>query len=158
MRWANACFPYLDCSCSTTLDEWAERRELEGFILGALCLFPLLVPDNAIKLPDEYYDRKAAARARHSQATYVLTPAAPEPEVVHVHHYPKAKPVRSEPSTSTVYRQRSSSSRSDRIDMNPVRRIRGSDRSSQPSMRPVMNMQTGKFGMVSSDGYSMPQQ
>ena len=30
--------------------EWAERREFGGFILGALCLFPLLVPDNAIKV------------------------------------------------------------------------------------------------------------
>ena len=138
--------------------EWAERRDLEGVVIGALCLVPLVLPSQLVKLPDEYYVRKAAARARHSQVPYVATPAAPEPEVVHVHHYAKARPVRSEPSTMTWHRKRSSSSRSDRIDMNPVRRIQGSDRSSQPSLRPVMNMQTGKFDMVSSDGYSIPQQ
>ena len=136
--------------------EWAERRELEGFILGALCLFPLLVPDNAIKLPDEYYARKAAARARRMPRSY--TPPAQrkvETEVVHVHHYEKAKP---KPTVTRRSAPRSSYNRSDAIDLHPTRRIGASDSSSYPEWKAVMNMGTGKFDMVHRDGYSYPQQ
>ena len=137
--------------------EWAERRELEGFILGALCLFPLLVPDNAIKLPDEYYARKAAARARHSTSRIVPAPVHHEVEqqVVHVHHYEKAKP---QPAVTRRYSApSSSSSRSDEIDLHPTRRIRGSDRSSGSDWKAVMDLETGNFNMVHRDGYSYPQ-
>ena len=142
--------------------ECAERGEHEGIVFGILCMIPLCLPANLITLPDEYYARKAAARARHSTG-HVRTSTLAEirarnakPEVVHVHHYPKAKP---QPTPTRIYSSpSSSSSRSDEIDLHPTRRIRGSDRSSGSEWKAVMNMESGKFDMVHRDGYSYPQQ